>query len=363
MGKKIKAAVLGCGAMGGTIIENIGGSPYLDSIVGYDASEAALKRAHEKYGIAVASDLDEVLGDRDVGLVYIATGSASHAPLSIAAMKAGKAVMTEKPAGMTPEELDSLIATKNETGAFIQVGLELRYSKVYALAKEVIYNGEIGIPVNYHYTYSCSPYSPQNWRIRKANSGSMVHEKLCHYIDAVRWWNGSRVSRYVATPARNVIPYMEIEDNVHVSYAFENGAVSQLFFAMTAAPDGNADMLNMDLDLSDQDRDGHKLNYIVTGTKGAFEIDVFQRQLRVYRHAGDPELKGASALLAKTMSWDRAQDHEYFHNTCGQNLDIARRVANGEAPSISLEDAAETMRLCAEFSEAGISRPWQVIER
>jgi predicted dehydrogenase len=132
---------------------------------------------------------------------------------------------------------------------------------------------------------------------------------------------------------------------------------------MSAAPVGNADMLHMHQDLFEQDQDGHKLNFIVTGTKGAFEIDVFQRQLRVYRHAGDPALTGALAEITKTVRWKKEQDHEYFHNTRDQNRDIIKRVACGEPPAFALEDAAETMRLCAEFSETQATRPWQVIQR
>lgn len=361
--RRVKVAILGCGAMGNTIVESITGSPYLDTIVGYDISADALSRMREKHGVAVSDDLDAVLADEQVKLVYVASSSNAHVPLSIAAMRAGKAVMTEKPVGLTFEEMDALVAAQKETGAFVQVGLECRYSKVYRLAKEIIDNGEIGEPANYHFTYSCSPYAQGNWRVYKANSGSMIHEKLCHYIDIVRWWNGSRVSQYIDTSAPNAIPYFEIEDNVHLSYAFENGAVSQLFFAMTAAPTGNADMIHMNQDLFDQDQDGHKLNFIVTGTKGAFEIDVFQRQLRVYRHAGDTTLSGNAAVITRIERWQKDQDHEYFHNTRDQNRDIIRRVALGEPPSIALEDAAETMRLCVEFSEARANRPWQVIHR
>ncbi|MDR1000714.1 MAG: Gfo/Idh/MocA family oxidoreductase [Clostridiales bacterium] len=363
MDRKIKVAVLGCGAMGGTIIGNILDSPYLDSIVGYDISQNSLKKVCDQYGIDTTTDLNRILSDSSIKLVYIASSNDSHVPLSIAAMKAGKAVMTEKPVGLTFAEMDSLVAAQRETGAFIQVGLELRYSTIYKTAKEMIDKGKIGSPVNFHYTYSCSPYGEGNWRVHKANSGSVIHEKLCHYIDVVRWWNGSRVNKYVVTSAQNVIPYFEIEDNVHVSYAFENGAVSQLFFTMTAAPTGNSDMIHMSDDLFDQDKDGHKLNYVITGTKGAIEIDVFQRQLRAYRHAGDPALKGEAAEITQIIKWDKEQDHEYFHNTCAQNRDIIKRVANGEPPSILIEDAAETMRLCVEFSDAQLNRPWQVIKR
>lgn len=363
MNEKINVAILGCGLMGRTIIENISGSPYLGSIIGYDINPEALKITKENYNISVTDHLDDILNDKSIRLVYIAASNSAHVPLSIAAMRADKAVMTEKPVGLTFAEMDRLLKAQKETGTFIQVGLELRYSELYLKAKAVIDSGRIGKPVSYHYTYSCSPYEMGNWRLNKENSGSMYHEKLCHYIDLVRWWNGSRVCEYVVTSAPNTIPYFGIEDNVHVSYRFENGAVSHLFFLMTAAPSGNSDMLRMKTDLFDQDKDGHKLNYIITGTKGAIEIDVFQRQLRVYRHAGDPEQTRTAEEVTEIYTWEAEADQRHFHNTRGQNRDILRRVATGEAPYLALEDAAETMRLCAEFSDAQLNHSWQVIQR
>lgn len=300
------------------------------------------------------------IGTGGSDITYL-TDDSAHVPLAIAAMKAGKAVMTEKPVGLTLPELDELLEAQKQTGAFIQVGLELRYSKLYQKAKEVIDSGRIGTPVNYHYTYSCSPYDAGNWRVKRENSGSMYHEKLCHYIDLVRWWNGGRVSEYIVTSAPNTLPHFEIEDNVHVSCRFENGAVSQLFFLMTAAPTGNSDMLHMKTDLFDQDKDGHKLNYIITGTKGAIEIDVFQRQLRVYRHAGDPGQTATTEEVTEIYAWTAENDQDHFHNTQKQNLDILRRVACGEPPALSLEDAAETMRLCVEFSDAQLHHPWEIM--
>lgn len=209
MDQKIDVAVLGCGMMGKTIIENIWDSPWLSEIIGYDISARALETTQEKYNIRVTTDLREILEDQSIRLVYIAASNAAHVPLAIEAMKAGKAVMTEKPVGLSLPELESLLQVQRETGAFLQVGLELRYSKLYIMAKEIIDSGRIGKPVSYHYTYSCSPYQSTNWRLQKANSGSMYHEKLCHYIDLVRWWNGSRVSEFVVTSAPNTIPILK----------------------------------------------------------------------------------------------------------------------------------------------------------
>ena len=379
MKKQLTVAIFGCGKMGNTIISDIENMPEVKEIYGYDVEQVQLDATIKKHDkvTKVTTDLDEILKDKDVDLVYIATANEFHAPLAIKALRAGKAVMTEKPSGINEEQVQSLIDVVNETKGYLQVGFECRYSKAYKIAKEIIDSGEIGALKNVHFTYSMPPYPAtikladgtevKNWRVTKETVGSMYLEKLCHYIDLVRWWNnGSHVDRFVATGADNVIPYFEIEDNVHISYHFENGCTSQLYFVMTAAPGHNNDLLGGD-DLFDQDKQGHKLNYVITGTEGAIEIDIFQRQIRVYHHPGKEGQIGES--LKRTYSWDAYADgagdgeKTYFHSTYAQNRDIVKRVLNGEKPAIDILDPQESIRLCLDFTEAAKNSKWQVINR
>lgn len=379
MEKQLSVAVLGCGNMGNVIIEAIKKMPEVNKIVGYDPVESQLEQTKKKHPqVEVTSNLEDVLEDKEIKLVYIAANNSNHVPLAVKALRAGKAVMTEKPSGISYEQIEELIKVQKETGGFLQVGLECRYSWAYMEAKKIIDSGEIGQLKNVHFTYSMPPYGEKikliggevqpNWRVKRATGGSMYLEKLCHYIDLVRWWNaGSRVDKFVITSAENVIPYFEIEDNVHVSYHFDNGCVSQLYFNMTAAPGHNSNMMGND-DLFDQDKQGHKLNYIISGTEGAIEIDIFQRQVRVYHHPGKQGQVGET--LVRTIAWsgdvgkDEGYDERvYFHNTDEQNRDIVRRVLNGEPPSISIEDAQETMRLCLDFTVAAENRKWETVLR
>ncbi len=379
MGKQLSAAVLGCGKMGNTIIEAIKNMPEIKRLVGVDPMESQLdevKRRHPM--VEVTANLDDVLNDEDIKLVYIAANNVNHVPLAVKALRAGKAVMTEKPSGISYEQIEELLKVQKETGGFLQVGLECRYSWAYMETKKIIQSGEIGQLKNVHFTYSMPPYSDvveleggekaPNWRVKRETGGSMYLEKLCHYIDLVRWWNeGSRVDKFVITSADNVIPYFEIEDNVHVSYHFDNGCVSHLYFNMAAAPGHNNDLMGKD-DLFDQDKQGHKLNYVITGTEGAIEIDIFQRQVRVYHHPGKKGQVGES--IKRVIEWkgdvgkgEGYDERVYFHNTDEQNRDIVRRVLAGEKPSISIEDAQESMRLCLDFTFAAKDKKWKMIER
>jgi UDP-N-acetyl-2-amino-2-deoxyglucuronate dehydrogenase len=364
--RKINAAVLGCGGMGFTIINNIKPSPYIGEITGYDINTERLKTARERFGVKVTDNIEDIWKDKSIELVYIAAPNYYHVPLAVDALKSGKAVMTEKPMGINHEQIDEILKVQKETGGFLQVGLECRnYSRLYCRIKEFIDRGEIGQLVNVHFTYSNPPFPKDKatiWRVRKDISGSMCLEKLCHYIDLVRWWNGSRVNRYMAVKARNVIPYYEIADNFHVSYSFENGTISHLYFNATASHGGDYKLPEKDTDLFDQDRMGHKLNYVLVGTEGAIEADVFQRELRLFHHAGKPGFQYAEKIVY-VENWTKEQDHEYFHNTRAQNLDIARRVAEGLGPAIEPWDAAETMRLCLEFEEAAERGGWEIVAR
>jgi predicted dehydrogenase len=364
--RKINIAVIGCGQSGFGKIAKLKQSPYIANITGYDTNVERLKLANEKFGVKTTDKIEEIWADKSIELVYIASPNYYHVPQAIDAMRAGKAVMMEKPMGVNEEQIDEMLKVQQETNRFLQVGLELRhYSKLYSKIKEFIDNGEIGQLVNIHFTYSNPPKSndaKSAWRVSKEVAGSMCLEKLCHYIDIVRWWNGSRVNRYMAVRAKNVIPYYEIADNFHVTYGFENGTVSHLYFNSAAAHQGGYKLSEKDTDLFDQDRMGHKLNFVLVGTEGAIEADVFQRELRLLHHAGKPGFENG-AKIVYTENWTKEQDHEYFHNTTEQNLDIARRVAEGLGPAIEPEDAAETMRLCLEFEKAAEEGGWEVHTR
>ncbi len=97
--------------------------------------------------------------------------------------------------------------------------------------------------------------------------------------------------------------------------------------------------------------DGHALRYLIYGTQGAIETDVFRRRLRRWEFCdGADQLE---STLVETVTWDKSEDGVWFHNTYGQNLKVIELAAAGEAPDSPPEDALATMKLCfaAERSE------------
>jgi len=125
------------------------------------------------------------------------------------------------------------------------------------------------------------------------------------------------------------------------NYRFANGAVSSLTFIMYVGQTFAGDPLR---NVIDQQRgDGHELRYLVVGTKGAAETDVFARTLKRWEFGDSPTCM--TSKLVEERTWDPAEDGRHFHDGDSQNRDIVRRVLAGEPPMTPARDALETMRL------------------
>jgi predicted dehydrogenase len=336
------------GGMGGCHIKAAKDSPHVDRVIGFEPTAEMAEKRSGTFGIEATSDLPAIIDDPAIHLVCIASPNEVHAEQACAAMRGGKAVICEKPMGISLAEARQMVDVKNETGAFLQIGFELRYSTLYRTIKQWIDSGIIGRPLNSQCTYLCSEFHRKDtWRSR--SRGTLIGEKLSHYLDLPRWWFASDVEHVFSMHAPNFVSYFNHPDNHQISYKFQSGAVSTLNFVMGVAETDRGDPL-MDL-LDKQSDDGHALRYLLYGECGAIEADVFRRRLRRWEFAdGESQLE---SKLVETIAWSPDQDGVQFHNTYGQNLELIERIADGKAPETTAEDSLATMKLgfAAELSE------------
>ena len=328
--------------MGQTVMGHLRELPDVPAIHGYDVNPAQLAALPAEWGIIPSPDLGALLADPQIKLVFITASNAAHAELAIAAMQAGKAVMCEKPMAASLADAQRMVQVARECGAFLQIGFELRYSKLYTQVKDWIDAGLIGTVRNIFCQYICSEFHRRgSWR-NKAASGGMFDEKVSHYVDLPRWWVGEPVTEVHTLCAPNVVTYNEVHDNYHTSYRFANGTVSQLTFMMNVAESDAGDPLQDTLE--HQADDGHALRYLLYGDHGAIETDVFRRRIR--RWAFTDVADGLNSKIVESHTWTRDEDHMYFHNTRDAAYDIIRRVEAGEPPMIDPADSFQTARLC-----------------
>ncbi len=340
----MKVAILGAGGMGRGAIRVALNEECVDSVVAMDVNPDQLAGVSTVFGdqVTTTTRLDDVMNDDAVKLVFVTASNAAHKPLSMAAFEAGKAVLCEKPMATTVEDAQDMVDAAERHGVFFQVGFELRYSKLYTKITDWVEKGLLGQVVNTQCKYICSEFHHKgSWRNRRETGGNMFGEKLCHYVDLPRWWIGSQVEDVFSACAPNVVPYYQVRDNYHTIYRFANGAVSELTFVMYVGQTFDGDPLQ---NVIDQQRgDGHELRYLIVGTKGAAETDVFNRTIKRWEFGDSPECM--TSKLTETLTWDPADDGHYFHDTGTQNRDVIRRVRDGLPPMTPARDSLETMKL------------------
>ena len=349
MMEQFNAAVIGAGGMGKVHVDAALASPWVKNLYVVDPDPRRVK-LWEGEARLKSSTMDEVLKDESVRFITVATPNHLHLEHAAAAMRAGKAVLCEKPMGNTLAEAREMIRVEDETGLFCQIGFELRYSKLYLLAKEWINSGAIGEVVNIQTRYFCAEsHGKGTWRSNSPEPGFLIGEKLSHYLDLQRYFFDADFETVYSLAAPKVVPFCNHHDNHQIMTTFSGGRVGVLNFIMPIAETwDNGEKREM---LEKQSDDGHALSYHICGTRGAIETDVFRRRIRRWEYFDAPDTLGSR--IVETVTFPKEEDQTYFHNVYGQDLAVIDNFARGGASQMNTRDAYGTMKFCfaAELSE------------
>jgi myo-inositol 2-dehydrogenase/D-chiro-inositol 1-dehydrogenase len=184
----IGVAFLGVGRIGRTHLQTLAGigSARLVVVADLDAAEAESGRALGRAGRATTDALDAI-NDPAVEAVVIVTPTTTHASLIEAALRAGKAVWSEKPIALDLAETDRVVALWRKTGLPVQMGFMRRFDPGYVRAKELISAGELG-RIEQFRAYSRDTYMPDAKFIR--DSGGSFLDMSVHDFDLARFLVG-----------------------------------------------------------------------------------------------------------------------------------------------------------------------------
>ncbi len=164
------------------------------TICGRDA--AATEAARAQFGWQnTATDWREVVNSPDIDIVDINTPNDSHAEIAIAAARAGKHVMCEKPLALNVKQCEAMVAAAKKAGVVNMVCHNYRRIPAIAQAKKMIEEGAIGQIYHYYARYAqdwiVNPDFPLVWRLQKGISGSGTHGDInAHIIDLGRYLVG-----------------------------------------------------------------------------------------------------------------------------------------------------------------------------
>jgi len=193
---------------------------------------SSARKAAENFGYArCTTDPQEIFSDPDVDLVFIATRHDSHSVLAQAALKAGKAVWLEKPAGVTPEQVDSLIKTAHETGGFLALGYNRRFS-AHARSIRTLLTERAGA-VAIHYRVAAGPIPRDTWLLDSKQGGGRIVGEACHFIDLCMHLVGMPPTTvYAQALGRNT----ETDDSMVCLLHFSDGSVATIHYLTHADP-------------------------------------------------------------------------------------------------------------------------------
>ena len=194
--KKMKVAIIGFGGMGGWHVKKLADSDVAEVAGIWDIDPAAREKAISR-DIHVYRSLEDVLADESVEIVTVATPNDVHEEIAIAAMNAGKSVISEKPVTITLESLERMIAASEKNGVRFSVHQNRRWDEDFLAMKELCQSGELGEVINVESRVHGSRGIPGDWRGMKKCGGGMLYDWGIHLIDQIHMifgFNPKRVS-------------------------------------------------------------------------------------------------------------------------------------------------------------------------
>jgi myo-inositol 2-dehydrogenase/D-chiro-inositol 1-dehydrogenase len=229
MKRHVKIAVIGTGRIGSMHTRNlVNRIPEADVAAVCDIRLEVAQTVADELGIErVVKDYHELLDDKDIDAVLIATNTDTHAFIVKDAANAGKQIFCEKPLSLDLVSIDDVMETVEKTGIKLQVGYNRRFDKSFRHVREVVASGELGQPCVLRIT-NRDPEPPTIEYAR--TSGGMFLDMSIHDFDMVRFQIGE-VEEIYAIGNVLIAPFLKDIGDVDIdiiTLRFANGAIGSI---------------------------------------------------------------------------------------------------------------------------------------
>ncbi|EON75258.1 Myo-inositol 2-dehydrogenase [Lunatimonas lonarensis] len=374
--KPIRIAMIGTGLMGrihtngykrlGDFFPEYEYRPVLQ--VACSRREEKIKAFAEQWGYAsYETDWRKVIERDDVDAVDICTPNDTHAEISIAAAKAGKMILCEKPLARTLEEAKEMVEVIEKAGVKNTVWYNYRRIPAVTLAKQIVASGKLGKVFHYRANFlqdwTISPELPQGgdalWRLDVDAAGSGVTgDLLAHCIDTAMWLNGGIVDVSAVTETF-------IKERVH------QGSGEKKKVGIDDACTFHCHFDNGSLGLFEATRyaRGHKALYTfeINGEYASIRWDLHDmNRLEYFDHGDDSIVRGWRSIHVTDGDqpymnrwWIPGTSVGYEHSFIHQVADFFKSLETGEPCHPTFRDAYETQKVCQAVLDSASSRSWK----
>ena len=375
MKKKLNIGLVGYGFMGRTHSNaflqapryfDVPFEPVLKAVCARNADRRQSFAANWGYETTVA-DWRELVARKDIDLVDIASPNDTHADIAVAAARAGKLVLCEKPLGRSAAEAAQMVSAVEAAGVHNMVWYNYRRVPAVVLLKELIERGTLGRIFHYRAQFlqdwTISADLPQGgeglWRldVRVAGSG-VTGDLLAHCIDTALWLNGPLVEvtamteTFVKQRTHTLTGKVEpvgIDDASAFMGRFENGSLA-LFEATRYAR-------------------GHKALYTleINGEHASARWDLHDlHRLQWFDHRDEGRVRGWRSVHITDGDhpymkhwWVPGLQIGYEHTFIHQFADFLTGVAAGKPAEPTFRDGLSTDFVTDAVLKSARSRQWE----
>lgn len=220
--KKLGLGLIGCGALGKTHADCVAKIPEASFLAYADVSEAAAKACLDQYGGDYATtDAGRIFSDKNIDAVYICTRHDSHAALAVAAARAGKHILIEKPLALNLEDCEAIASEVKKAGVSLMPAFKMRYYPLIQKAKEFIPE-----PILLVGQMMDDRWPDNSWAQDPIQGGANVHSQGCHTTDILRYLAGSEPVRLWAAGGAMTHPGHACIDQSVSTIQFAGGRVA-----------------------------------------------------------------------------------------------------------------------------------------
>lgn len=235
--QKLRHALIGVGANVFNMHRSGLQLPTTEIVGLYDVDAGLAAQRADELGVPAFPDLESMLRETQPDIVVVMSPHPFHAKQSIAAMRAGAHVLTEKPIAVQVSEADDMIRVAEETGKLLAVNFQQRLRPEIVAAKKLIDEGDLGliqqVDIKITWTRTAAYYNSPWKGSWKGEGGAVLMNQGPHELDLLCHLVG--LPSQVFGWTRTILHKIEAEDTFQAMVEWPNGALGSLHISTAEA--------------------------------------------------------------------------------------------------------------------------------
>jgi len=217
--KQVRLGVIGCGGFGLFALQHFTQVPGVKLVGMAGTHREAAYAAAKRFGVPDIVEVEALVKQPDVDLIYISTPPFLHHPQAMLALEAGKHVLCEKPLAVSLDQADEMIALAREHDLLLVANLIQRYNPVFDVVRRLVESKILGEVLHGYFENYASDerLPPEHWFWDRSKSGGIFVEHGVHFFDLFAGWLGTGE---VLAAQRTLRPGTTLEEQVQCAARF-----------------------------------------------------------------------------------------------------------------------------------------------